>query len=673
MAEALPKKRVGVYICHCGGNISDVVDVEAVRKAAEKLGDVTVARRNMFMCSSEGQALIEEDLRNDRIDSVVVASCTPSLHEPTFRGAIKRAGGSPFMLEQANIREQVSWTHTHDHAAATAKATQLTLAAGGKAALLEPLEFIRVETIPRGLVVGGGVAGLRAARDLAQRGIDVVLIEQSPFLGGRTTQLGRVYPTEEDAREMMGRLIAEVTADPRITIHTNARPIDGGGSLGDYWLKVEQVSRGCHREMTPIELAEAIAGLPADIPNEFDHGLSQRRAVWMPYEGCSPSIPAVDWEHLPDDAAEWVQGEGFDFARRVEQFEVRGATIILATGFDPYTPCKGEYGYGEHPGVVTLPQLLRMLAPDGPTGGRLEVDDRPVRDIAFLRCVGSRQVEGVNEPQPDGQVNDYCSRACCTATLHVQAELNERFADLNIYDLYQDIRTYGRGHEEYYIRASRDGVIFCLYDANKPPVVQQPEPGTRLAVRVHDQLTNGEELELDVDLLVLATGMIPHTVDELVEAFKLPRSADRFLQEVHPKLRPVELAVEGVMVAGTCQAPMTIDEAAAAGSAAAAKAANVLTKEYVELNPYVAEVDPALCRGSGDCVAECSVVEAIQLVEVETDTGTVQRAEINHTICNGCGMCVAACPHDAINIKGWTIPQFKALVAGLMTLQEGEA
>lgn len=658
------KKRVGVYICHCGGNISDVVDVEAVQAFVEKLDGVEVARRNMFMCSSDGQDMIEKDLEDGLIDTVVVASCTPQLHEGTFRGALSRGDHNIYLLEQANIREQVSWTHTHDHGAATHKAKQLVAAAAAKAEYLEPLEPIKVKTVPRGIVVGGGIAGLRAALDLSNWGMKVVLVEKSPFLGGRTAQLGQVFPTKENARELLDKLIKNVTSDPNVTIYCNSQVVEGGGSLGDFYVKIKKVSRGCSEQYTLEQLAEAIKELPGDIKNEFDYGLSQRKSIWMPYEGCWPPIPAIDWDNFDPEDAQKVQGEGFEFQPQSEIIEVDGGSIILATGFNPYQPQEGEYGYGLIPEVITLPQLVRLMASDGPSDGKFEINGHPIKSVAFIHCVGSRQLKEVNDPQPDGKVNDYCSRSCCTATLQSANELKEQYPDLHIYDLYQDIRTYGHGHEEYYRQAAKNQVLFFRYDPENLASVKKSSGGdSAVSITVTDLLTSGKELELGVDLVVLSVGMMPRDVSGLMDIFKLPQGADRFLQEVHPKLRPVELAVEGIMLAGTCQGPMDITESTAAASAAAAKSMNILSQDFVYLNPYIAQVDLDLCSGTGICVEECSEVNAISLEE--------GKAVINKTLCNGCGMCVAVCPNIAINIQGWTIPQYKNMVS-TMLIQEQE-
>jgi heterodisulfide reductase subunit A len=658
------KNRVGVYVCHCGGNISDVVDVEDVRKYAESLENVVVAHRNMFMCSAEGQAIIEKDIQDGRIDTVVVASCSPSLHEGTFRAALTRAGKNEYLLEQANIREQVSWTHTHDHESATYKAKNLVAAAVAKAELLEPLVPIEVKTVPCAIVIGGGIAGLRAVRDFSKWGMKVVLIEKSPFLGGHMSQLDQVFPTKENARELLTKLIEEVTGDPHISIYCNAQVVEAEGSLGDFKVKIEQVSRGCNKTYTLKELDRAVNGIPQDIPNEFNYNLSKRRSVWMPYEGCWPPIPAIDWENFDQNFTEKVNDVGFDFERKTEVIEVSGGSIVLATGFEPYQPRTGEYGFGEIPEVITLPQLVRLMSQDGPTGGKLEVNGHSINSVAFIHCVGSRQEEGINEPQPDGEVNKHCSRYCCTATLQAANTLKEQYSDLYIYDLYQDIRTYGRGHEDYYRQACKNGVFFFRYDSKEPCIVKPGKNGKNpVRIFVKDQLTGGEELEIEVDLVVLSVGMMPKKIGKLIDIFKLPKGADRFLQEVHPKLRPVELAIDGINIAGTCQGPMDITEATAAASAAAAKSMKILSKEYVFLNPFIAKVDAELCDGDGLCVKECSEANAIQLVN--------GKAVIDATLCKGCGTCVAVCPNYALEIQGWTIPQYKNMVK-MMLAQEQE-
>jgi heterodisulfide reductase subunit A len=623
--EERTERKVGVYVCHCGGNISDEVDVRRVCDEVGKLPGVTVTRENVFMCSDPGQELIMEDLRKGIVDRVVVASCAPSLHELTFRNAIARAGANPYVYEHANIREQVSWVHHGE--AATEKAIRLVTAAAAKAEHLEPLKPIRVEARRHATVIGGGVAGMRTAVDLARRGISVSLVEKSPFLGGRTAQLDRVAPTGERAGDLITALAVEVLHEPNIAVHTCATVVGFEGYVGNFRLLVQRRSALSEEDQEKL------------------------RAVENSGCGVGEFIPLVGVYPGPVPKA-------------LEEFTLETGVVVLATGFKPYTPRTGEYGYGVFPEVITLPELIRVLATDGVGGRRLKVKGREIRSVAMIHCVGSRQIPGIHEENEDGSLNEYCSRTCCTVTLHAATTIRDRFPGTRVYDLYRDIRTYGRGQEELYEQAARDHVLFLRFEATESPLVDKNDgaAGGTLRIQVKDTLTFGEEVTLPVDLVVLAVGMESNPISDLVDMMKLPVGADRFLQEVHPKLRPVELAVAGVLLAGTCQSPMDMGEACAGASSAAVKAASLLARGFVELDPFVAEVDLNKCTGTGACVEACLRDGALRLVELEVKGEQVQRAEINPALCMGCGACVAVCPENAINIKGWTLRQYEAMV-----------
>ena len=577
------------------------------------------------MCSDPGQNAVLDDITNERLERVVVAACSPKLHETTFRKVLERGGLDPYLLEQANIREQVSWA-TDDGPSATRKAISLVAAAVAKAARLQPLEPIRVDTTARAVVVGAGVAGLRAAADLAREGIEVALIERERALGGNAAALDRLFPTEEPAGEVVTRLAEAVLAEPRVTIYTEAAVQRVSGYVGNFEVVVEQALTG----MVVDESLRA-EGRPA--------------GRFVPFEGYVLDV-------APRRAAE---------AAQPGTVQVAAGVVVVASGFDHYVPRKSEYGYERIAQVITLPDFIRWLSAVDAGPGFPERDGAPVRGVAFIHCVGSRQADGVNKPQPDGRINEYCSRVCCTATLQAVTDLQQKRPDVATVDFYQDIRAYGRGHEDYYERASKGGTLFVRWSDSEPPTVTraQPDAAAAILVRARDGLTWGEEVEAAVDLVVLAVGMTPTDVSAVVEGLKLPVGADRFLQEVHPKLRPVELAVSGVLVAGASQGPKDITETAASASAAAAKATALLSTGHVELDPFVAHVEATRCVGHGACVEECAYPGAVVLHEYPDGS---RRAVVNPALCSGCGACVAVCPARAIDLAGWTLDEYDAMV-----------
>lgn len=592
--------RIGVYICRCGGNISDVVDVERVAETVRLIPDVTTAKVHTFVCSDPGQLTISDDILKENLDRVVVASCSPFLHETTFRGAVSRGGMNPYLYEHVNIREQVSWAHKHDPKGATSKAIRMIAAAVGKLRYAAPLDQIKLPNHRKALVIGGGIAGMKAAADLAGRGVQVLLVEMSDRLGGRLNGRGRVYPSEHSAEELVAELTESVRSNPNIEILLDSKVTVVSGFIGNFKVSVES-----------MEASRADAS----------------------------------------------------------RLEATVGAIIMATGFRPYVPRDGEFLYRKEPCVVTTPEFIRLMRTVGPDAKRLTYRDRTIRNIAFLHCVGSRQLDGVHQATPGGRLNTYCSRTCCTTILQQALAVRRRFPHIGVFDFNQDIRTYGRGEENYYSEASKAGVVFFRYNGEEPPRVEATAPNSTssgpLSVTVKDALTWGEELTVGVDMLVLGVGMIPGQIQDLIQQMKLATGEDGFLQEVHPKLRPVEVAVNGVLLAGTAQGPMNIQETLAAAGAAAVKAAAMFAKEDVELNPYVATVDLSRCSGEALCVTQCDYEGALQMVQVEADGVKVERAEVNAGLCVGCGACVAVCPHRAIDLNGWRIDQFEAMVDGI--------
>jgi heterodisulfide reductase subunit A2 len=609
--------KIGVYICHCGGNISDHVDVEKVAAAVRNIPGVVVSQTNMFMCSDPGQELIQEDIKKMGINRVVVASCAPSLHELTFRGAITRADMNPFLYEHANIREQDSWVHHGDPA--TSKAITLVAAAIAKARGLTPLEPIRVDASAHATVIGSGIAGLRAAVDLAKKGIQVALIEKSPFLGGNAAQLDKVFPTGDKASVLIETLATAAMKDQNITISTCTEVTGFEGYIGNFKVKIS------HRAPKEDARQKIQAEVKGAAPGSF-----------LPFAGFFPAdLPSVDTEET-----------------------LTTGVVIFATGFEVYQPRVGEFGYGMSDAVITLRQLIKILAENQTKAGALTVGGRPVRRVAMIHCVGSRQIPGIHEADANDYMNEYCSRTCCTATLQAALEIREQYPDTQVLDFYRDIRTYGHNQEDYYDRAAANNVLFFRYEPENSPVITRTTGEFPLKVSVRDTLTFNEEVEAGVDLVVLATGMQAATINDLSQMMKIPVGSDKFLQEVHPKLRPVEMANGGILLAGTCQAPMDINEACNAAQAAAAKAAAIIGKGYVELDPFVAKVDTGKCLGSGNCIAECPE-KAIRM----RDDG---KAEVNPALCTGCGMCVAVCAENAIDVQGWSLKQYEDMVDAIV-------
>jgi heterodisulfide reductase subunit A len=655
------KVRVGVYTCHCGGNISHIVQCERVAKTIGKMSDVVVSRTDPSFCSNSGQAIIENDIKELGVNRVVIGACAPSLHEQTFRNTVMRAGLNPYLYHHVGIREQDSWVHDEDPEGATDKAIHLMAAGVAKARLLEPLDPIRLGAEKQALVIGGGVAGLRAALDVARQGINVYLVEKSPFLGGRMAQLECVFPTDEDPRKLLSDLIQQVISHANITILTQAEVTTVSGYVGNFNVQITEHARGVSDEMA----ADLIEACPQEVPDEFNYGLTQHKVIYRPYDGCYPATPAVDWEHY-DGKPFQVNGKSILLKDELKIHHLTVGAIVMATGFNPYEPNQGEYGYGEIPQVITLPQLIRHMALENGSE-TLRWKGQPVRDIALIHCVGSRELEGIDPPHEDGQVNNYCSRVCCTASLHTTVELHKLYPKVNIYELYQDIRTYGRGHEDIYRLAQKAMVRFFRYHGDERPEVIKASYGDTHPVLVHvkDYLTYGEEIEIPVDLVVLAVGMMPRQIDDLVNMLKISRGNDRFLLEVHPKLRPVEMATRGIVLAGTAQGPMNIQESLAAASAAAAKVASLLGTGKVELPPFVARVDATKCNGAGDCVKICPEEGAITLHTFNENGNEVQRAVVTPANCTGCGACVGVCPNRAIDVQAWTLSQYEAMVEAI--------
>ena len=574
-------KKIGAFVCHCGGNISDYVDVEQVRAAAEREPGVAVARTFLFACSDAAQQEMAQIVKDEGLDGIVIASCSPKLHLSTFRAMAERAGLNPYMYTQCNVREQCSWAHRHAREPATEKATDLVRAGIAKTRLGVPLTPLRVETIRSALVIGAGVAGMRAALAFSDMGITVYLVERAERVGGRVPAWGKLFPNDRDGEDIVSTLLEVIRGRENITLLTGAELVEKSGSVGDFTVQVR--------------------------------------------------------------------------VGHAERITLRVGAIVVATGFDPYAPKAGEFGYGL-PGVVTLPEFREVLATAGsePANGGLRFQGRPVKTIAYIYCVGSRQAESETCAHP----NRYCSRFCCNAAVHTAVLAHAADGALNQYHLYRDMRTYGK-NELLFEDAGRKGSVFVRWSDETPPTVKRL--GDALVVGVKDTLLAGEAIEIPADLVVLVTGMVPRENATLGNALKLPLDAGGFFNEIHPKLRPVETVIDGVFIAGAAQGPKTLAESVTSAMAAVSKGAALLLKGYVDLPPLVARVDADRCTWCGECAAACPYEGAVTQVQV----GGKAVAAIQPSLCKGCGGCVPVCASEAIDLEGYTNAQVTAMIDAL--------
>ena len=576
--------RIGVYICHCGINIAATVDVGQVAAFAATLPGVVVARDYLYMCSDPGQGLIQQDITEKGLNRVVVASCSPRMHEPTFRAAAHQVGLNPYLVEMSNIREQCSWVHT-DREEATEKARWLVASVVAKAARLEPLQAREVGVTPGAVVVGGGIAGMAAALDVADTGFPVTLVEKSHRLGGRLADLNRTFPTLEPVAELLEPLIERVASHPNITVLLNSRVVEVEGYVGNFSVAVRD-SAAVNSGIVDSEL------------------------------GASQAEPTT-----------------------LRTFDV--GSIIIATGYDVFDPRrKPELGYTQYPNVITSLEMERRLLE-----GDLSLGGVSPKSVVFVQCVGSRDVQ---------LGNAYCSRVCCMYTAKQSRLVKEMLPKTDVTVFYMDVRTFGKGAEEFYDETRARGVLY-----RKGSVSEVYRRGDRVVLVGEDTL-QGRPFDLEADLVVLAVGMEPRAdVADLSTLLKLPRSSDGFFMELHPKLRPVDTAVDGVFLAGCCQGPKDIPDTIAQAKAAASSALILLLRGTVPVESATAVADPELCAGCGMCVDVCPYnAPGLDLL------WGVSR--INAVLCKGCGACAVTCPSKAISLQHFTPGQILAQIDALV-------
>jgi heterodisulfide reductase subunit A2 len=638
-------KKIGVYICHCGGNISDYVDVDKVKQSVEKEEGVFLAKITMFACGDSNQKEMVEDIKNNYLDGVVVASCSPKLHLLTFRAVVERAGLNKYNYIHANIREQASWAHSDDKSGATEKAIHIVSSAIAKVRYAESLEPIKISSINSVAVIGGGVAGMKAAIELSDLGCQVFLIEREYFVGGRVSQWDSLFTTNETGKELVTRLYNQLVKQKNITLYTGSEVIGFSGSIGDFKLKIKTTPRYIKEKCNLGELQNAIDACPVEVPDDFNFNITSRKAIYHNFPAEYPQSPVIDIKNCTRCGACEKICENVDLSQKEEITEINVGSVLMATGFDPYTPSNGEFGYELYDNVVTLPQFKRLIDLNDKI---FTFKGREIKSIAYIYCVGSRQVEGENK---------YCSRYCCTSAIHASITVKKKFRNIYNYHFNRGIRTYGK-QEVLYDESSRMGDIYLQAYEDDPPVVVSRNEKT--VVRINDILTGKKEMEVEADLVVLITGMVPRKENSVGALFKLPKGRDKFFNEIHMKLRPVETVIDGITISGACQGPKNIMEASNSALSAATKSYSYVNKGALELEPVIAKIDRELCTWCGACVEACPF-DAIRMVIDEKKNV----AAINSSVCKGCGMCLPVCPTDAINLIAYSNIEIESMIDSL--------
>ena len=648
--------RIGVYICHCGSNIADTVDVAEVAQFAQGLDSVVVARHYKFMCSDPGQKLIKEDIRELGLNRVVVASCSPTMHEPTFRRACQEAGLNPYLFEMANIREHCSWV-TEDKQMATEKAKALVGAAIRRVYYHQPLESREVSVNPNTLVVGGGIAGIQAALKIADSEHKVYLVERSPSIGGHMAQLDKTFPTLDCSACILTPKMTQVGSHPYIELMTYSEVEEVSGYVGNFKVKIRKKARYVDEDKcTGCGLCQTKC--PWKVDSEFEAGIGKRKAIYTPFPQAVPNTPVIDKEHC----AYFLKGtcrlceklceaKAIDFEQKDKIIEVEVGSIILATGFNVFDPTPiYQYGYKRLDNVITSLEFERMVNSSGPTGGNIVLKDGSTpQSIAIIHCVGSR----------DEKYHEYCSRVCCMYSMKF-AHLIKEHTQAEVYEFYIDIRSFGKGYEEFYNRVLDEGTIFIRgRPAEVTNIAEKPEEEGKLVIQFEDTLI-GRQRRLPVDMVILSVALEPQPdAEAIARLFNISRSADGFFLERHPKLDPVATTTDGVFVTGCCQGPKDIPDTVAQASAAAAEVLAMISKGRVEIEAATAVVDERICSGCQACKLVCPF-GAISFDEEK------EVCRVNEALCKGCGACVGGCPSDAISLNHFTNEQILAQMEGML-------
>ena len=650
------ERRIGVYICHCGSNIAGTVDVAEVTKFAAGLDSVVVARDYKFVCSDPGQELIKQDIKEHGLNRVVVASCSPRMHEVTFRRVCQEAGLNPYLYEMANIREHCSWI-TEDHGEATEKAKALVSAAVMKVYYHEPLETKEVPVKPNVLIVGGGIAGSQAALEIADSEHQVYLVEREPSIGGHMAQLDKTFPTLDCSSCILTPKMSSVGSHPYIKLLTYSEVEEVSGYVGNFKVKIRKKARYVDEDKCTA-CGVCMEKCPYKADSEFEAGLAKRKAIYIPFPQAVPNVPVIDRELCVyfktgkcRACEKFCEAGAVNFEQEDQIVEVEVGAIILSTGYNAFDPSPiTQYGYKRFDNVLTGLEFERLCSAVGPTSGKIVLKDgTEPESVAIIHCVGSR----------DENYHKYCSRVCCMYGLKFSHLIKEK-TDAEVYQMYIDMRCFGKGYEEFYQRLSEEGVNFVrgkVAEVTDRPINEE-EQG-KLIVVAEDTLL-GKIIRVPVDMVILCTALEPQPDAEAVaRLFSVTRSADGFFLERHPKLDPVATTTDGVFVVGCCQGPKDIPDTVAQASAAAARALAMISKGKVESEAATSVIDEELCAGCKTCIMLCPY-SAISFDEEE------KVSRINEALCKGCGVCAAACPGGAITSRHFTTEEITAEIEGVL-------
>ena len=652
------EERIGVYVCHCGHNIAGVIDVPEVVRHVHGLDNVTVARDYVYMCSSKGHNLIKQDIKQLGINRVVVSACSPRLHEQTFQNVLKEAGLNPYLLQIANIREQCAWLHEPGRLV-TEKAKRLVSGAVKRVAHHTPAEGQSVPVFPATLIIGGGIAGIQAALEIANSQHVVYLVEREPSIGGHMAQFDKTFPTLDCSACILTPKMNDVAINPYIRLMTYSEVVDVSGYVGNFTVKVKRKAR-CVDEDKCIACGICQEKCPWSTASEFDAGLSMRKAIYTPFPQAIPNIPVIDKERCiyfsggkgKCRACErFCDAKAIDFNQQDLFIDLQVGSIIVATGYDVFDPTViSQYGYGHLPNVFTSLEFERLCSPSGPTGGILKLaDGRKPKSVAIIHCVGSR----------DDNYHAYCSRVCCMHALKYSHLFKEKTGG-QVYQLYIDMRCAGKAYEEFYKRVQGEKVNFIR---GKLAKISGNSAGSdeeeTLIITCEDTLL-GSLVNIPVDMAVLCVALQPrHDAEKVAQMLRLGRSQDGFFLERHPKLDPVATMSEGIFIVGCCQSPKDIPDTVAQASAAAARALAMITKGKMDAGAIIASIDENMCSGCKVCNALCPY-GAIFFDEAS------KVSRVNQILCKGCNVCGASCPSGAISTRNFSATQIMAEIEGVL-------